>query len=130
MKATGIDHVVLRVRDLERAVGFYRDILGCLVDRRRDDLGMVHLRAGPSLIDLVAVDGPLGRGGGPAPGPTGHNMDHLCLRVADFDADEIRAHLVRHGVTIGEIGARYGSTGDGQSLYLEDPDGNRLELRG
>ena len=130
MQVTGIDHVVLRVRDLERAVGFYRDILGCIVDRRRDDLGMVHLRAGPSLIDLVAVDGRLGRGGGPAAGPTGHNMDHLCLRVADFDADEVRVHLARHGVTIGETGARYGSTGDGQSLYLEDPDGNHLELRG
>ena len=72
MQAVGIDHVVLRVSDLERAVAFYRDVLGLAIDRRRENLGMVHMRAGPSLVDLVEVGGPLGRQGGAAPGPTHH----------------------------------------------------------
>ena len=129
MIITGIDHVVLRMRDLEAAVAFYRDVLGCTVERRIDTIGMVQLRAGAALIDLVAVDGALGRQGGVAPGPGGHNMDHLCLRVADFDVDTIVAHLTRHGVKVGEIGQRNGSTGEATSVYLQDLEGNHLELR-
>jgi glyoxylase I family protein len=125
----GIDHVVLRVRNLERAEDFYTRILGCTIERRQEPIGMVQLRAGASLIDLISVDGVLGRKGGAAPGHEGHNMDHLCLRLADFDLDSVREHLTRNGVAVGEVGSRYGASGEGTSLYLEDIDGNRLELR-
>ena len=53
-----IDHIVLRVTDLERSIRFYQAVLGCTLVKRREDLGMVHLRAGASMIDLVDVEGP------------------------------------------------------------------------
>ena len=126
----GIDHVVVRARDLGRMVGFYREVLGCAVDKRRDDLGLVHMRAGASLIDLIAVDGELGRQGGAAPAAEGRNMDHLCLRVEPFDEDEIRSHLGAHGVEVSELYHNYGAEGEGPSLYLSDPEGNVVELKG
>lgn len=129
MIVTGIDHVVLRVRDMDRSERFYTQVLGCAVEHRQDSIGLVHLRAGASLIDLVAVDGALGRSGGPAAGVDGHNVDHICLRVSAFDVDAARAHLERHGVAAGDVGLRYGSSGEGLSIYLQDPDGNGLELR-
>jgi glyoxylase I family protein len=126
-----IDHVVLRVRDVARMEAFYCDVLGCSVERRKDDIGLIQLRAGASLIDLVPVDGMLGRQGGAAPAAEGgHNLDHLCLRVDPFDLDALRAHLRACGVEPGEYGSRYGAEGDGPSLYLHDPEGNALELKG
>lgn len=125
-----IDHVVLRVRDTAAMQAFYCDVLGCLVERRQDGIGLLQLRAGRSLIDLVAVDGKLGRMGGAAPGSEARNMDHLCLRVDPFDVDEIRMHLTAHGVRIGDFGSRYGAEGEGPSLYLSDPEGNMIELKG
>jgi glyoxylase I family protein len=125
-----IDHVVLRVRDTAAMQAFYCDVLGCLVERRQDSIGLLQLRAGQSLIDLVAVDGKLGRMGGAAPGSEARNMDHLCLRVDPFDVDQIRMHLTAHGARIGDFGSRYGAEGEGPSLYLSDPEGNMLELKG
>ncbi|HEY0660231.1 MAG TPA: VOC family protein [Lysobacter sp.] len=125
-----IDHVVLRVRDSAALEAFYCDVLGCSVERRQDGIGLVQLRAGNSLIDLVAVDGKLGRMGGAAPGEEGHNMDHLCLRVEPFDLDAILAHLQSHGVRISDFGSRYGAEGEGPSQYLFDPEGNMVELKG
>jgi catechol 2,3-dioxygenase-like lactoylglutathione lyase family enzyme len=125
-----IDHIVLRVRDLDRALAFYCDALGCAVERRRDDLGLVQLRAGRSLIDLVPVDGELGRAGGAPPGSGGRNVDHFCVRVDPFDEAAIRAHLARHGVAAGETAKRYGAEGEGPSIYVTDPDGNTVELKG
>jgi glyoxylase I family protein len=125
-----IDHVVLRARDQEKLVRFYCDVLGCTIERRQDAIGLVQLRAGRSLIDIVGVDGELGRKGGAAPGVEGRNMDHLCLRVDAFDAAAIRAHLAEQGVEIADSGARYGAEGEGFSLYIEDPEGNSVELKG
>lgn len=130
MEAIGIDHVVLRVGDLERSVAFYRDVLGLTVDRRRDELGLVHMRAGASFVDLVDVAGKLGLPGGGVAGAKHRNMDHLCLRIADFDATKIAAELTEFGIPVGEIDARYGANGEGISVYLRDADGNGLELRG
>ena len=84
-KIRDIDHLVLRVVDLDAMLGFYCGALGCTVERRDDRLGLVQLRAGRSLIDLVPVDGVLGRAGGAAPGVQGRNLDHFCLRVEPFD---------------------------------------------
>jgi len=126
----GLDHVVLRVVDAERALRFYCGVLGCTVERRIDALGLVQLRAGAALIDLVPVDSPLGRLGGPAPGASGRNVDHIALQLARFDEAELRAHLAAHGVEPGEVAERYGALGMGPSLYVRDPDGNVVELKG
>jgi catechol 2,3-dioxygenase-like lactoylglutathione lyase family enzyme len=118
----GLDHVVLRVADLERAVRFYCEVLGCREERRLESIGLVQLRAGASLIDLVPAEG--------APEVAGGNMDHFCLRIDPFDEAELRAHLTAHGVEVGEVARRYGAEGHGSLLYLQDPDGNTVELKG
>jgi catechol 2,3-dioxygenase-like lactoylglutathione lyase family enzyme len=125
-----IDHIVLRITDLETILRFYCDILGCKVERCQEELGLTQLRAGHSLIDLVTVNGELGRSGGSSPGPEGRNMAHLCLRIEPFDAEAIYAHLNRHGVKAVEGRSRYGAESEGPSLYLNDPEGNIVELKG
>ena len=126
----GIDHVVLRVVDVEGVIRFYQDVLKCAVERRKDDLGLIQLRAGRSLIDLVDVNGELGQKGGAAPGAEARNMDHFCLRIDPFDEAQIRAHLRAHGVAAGDLAPRYGAEGAGPSLYIPDPEGNTVELKG
>jgi glyoxylase I family protein len=108
-----IDHVVLRAGDMSAMQRFYCDVLGCSEERRQDDIGLVQLRAGTSLIDLVWVNGKLGQLGGRAPADEGHNMDHVCLRVENYDESVILAHLKAHDVRIGELGLRYGARGMG-----------------
>jgi catechol 2,3-dioxygenase-like lactoylglutathione lyase family enzyme len=126
-----IDHLVLRVRDLDRGEAFYRDLLGCEVVRRRDDLGLRHLRAGASMIDLVEVDGKLGRRGGAAAGEQARNVDHFCLRIEPFDEAAIVHHLAAHGLAPhGPACSNFGAEGEGPSLYFDDPDGNTIELKG
>lgn len=130
LTVTGVDHLVLRVKDLPAMLDFYVKVLGCPVERRNDELGLIQLRAGASLIDLVPVDGRLGQAGGQPPGAEGRNLDHFCLRIEGFDLEAVRRHLESHGVAVGESGLRYGAGGEGLSVYLTDPDGNGLELRG
>lgn len=125
-----IDHVVLRVRDLDAALAFYLEVLGCTLERRQDAIGLVQLRAGRSLVDLVPIDGKLGRAGGAAPGPEGRNVDHICFRADPFDEAAIRAHLASFGLSAGPVEQRYGAEGSGPSMYLSDPDGNVIELKG
>jgi catechol 2,3-dioxygenase-like lactoylglutathione lyase family enzyme len=125
-----IDHVVLRVRDIDAMRRFYCDVLGATHVAYRPEFGMSHLKAGNAMIDLVLVDGPLGKPGGAAPGKEGRNMDHFCLRVEPFDQDAIVAHLKRHGIEVGEIRRRYGAQGNGISIYVSDPEGNTVELKG
>ncbi|MFZ2236137.1 MAG: VOC family protein [Dokdonella sp.] len=125
-----IDHLVLRVFDLDVMLAFYCEVLGCTVERRQDEIGLVQLRAGRSLIDLVAVDGKLGRAGGAAPGREGRNVDHFCLRVEPFNEADIRKQLAEHGVEAGAVESRYGAEGEGPSMYLVDPEGNTIELKG
>jgi glyoxylase I family protein len=126
----GLDHLVLRVRDVAAMRRFYCDVLGCTFEREQAEIGLLQLRAGASLIDLVAVEGKLGRKGGAAPGAQARNMDHFCLRVEGWDEEAMLAHLRAHGVAIGEIGRRYGAEGNGPSIYIEDPEGNTVELKG
>ncbi len=125
-----IDHLVLRVSDLPKMLEFYTRALGCVVERRVERLGLVQLRAGRSMIDLVPVDGELGRAGGAAPAREGRNVDHFCLRVEPFDEAAIRAHLRAFGVQAGEVQSRYGAEGAGPSMYFDDPEGNVVELKG
>jgi glyoxylase I family protein len=125
-----IDHLVLRVVDLSAMLRFYCDGLGCRIERRQDEIGLIQLRAGRSMIDLVTIAGKLGRAGGAAPGREGRNLDHLCLRVEPFDEAAIRAHLASLGVEAGPVESRYGAEGEGPSIYLSDPQGNVVELKG
>jgi catechol 2,3-dioxygenase-like lactoylglutathione lyase family enzyme len=125
-----IDHVVLRVVDLDKMLSFYCGVLGCSVDRRQEEIGLIQLRAGRSLIDLVPISGKLGSAGGAAPGREGRNMDHFCLRLDTFDEKSIRGFLTEHNVAAGEVVSRYGAQGQGPSIYLEDPEGNTVELKG
>jgi glyoxylase I family protein len=125
-----IDHVVLRVADLDRALAFYRDVLGCGVERAVESLGLWQLRAGKSMIDLVPVSGRLGTEGGAPPGREGRNVDHVCLRIDPWDEPGIRAHLAHHHVDAGSTESRVGAEGTGPSIYIHDPDGNVIELKG
>ncbi|ARN83186.1 VOC family protein [Methylocystis bryophila] len=125
-----IDHLVLRVANIDAMLKFYCDVLGCTIERRQEALGLMQLRAGRSLLDLVSVDGELGRAGGAAPGKEGRNLDHLCFRVDPFDESSIRRHLEAKGVEAGPTALRYGAEGTGPSLYITDPEGNVVELKG
>ncbi len=125
-----IDHVVLRVRDRDASLRFYCDVLGCTLDKVQEAIGLWQVRAGTSLIDLVPLDGLLGKIGGAGPEKEGRNVDHFAIQIAPFDEAAIRAHLAAHDVTITDAGRRYGAEGDGPSIYILDPDGNAVELKG
>jgi catechol 2,3-dioxygenase-like lactoylglutathione lyase family enzyme len=124
-----LDHIVLRVADLARAKNFYEDVLGCPVEKYQKDIGLLQMRAGSALIDLIPLDGKLGREGGAGPGAEGRNVDHFCLRLERFDEAALRAHLQAHGIDPGETATRYGAAGEGPSIYIKDPDGNTVELK-
>ena len=126
----GLDHIVIRVRDMTRMVAFYRDVLDCPVEKVQDDLGLWQLRAGRTLIDFVDVQGKLGKMGGAPPGTEALNLDHFCLSVEPFDGEAIAVYLRQHGVEPGDVKSRYGAGGDGPSMYIQDPEGNTVELKG
>lgn len=132
----GLDHVVLRVRDVPRMTRFYCDVLGCKVERVREDLGLTQLRAGQSLIDFMAVTGAGKPAASRGPGSRtersveGANMDHVCLRIEPFDQAALIGHLIKDGVVPGETKRRYGADGYGPSIYICDPEGNTIELKG
>jgi catechol 2,3-dioxygenase-like lactoylglutathione lyase family enzyme len=127
---THIDHLVIRANDLENMIAFYRDVLGCKLERGPGDGGLAQLRAGHSLIDLVDANGPLGQQGGDQPDHAAPNMDHVCFQLQPWDTDAIKEHLEQHGIEAGDVAPRYGATGVGPSMYLRDPEGNTVELKG
>ena len=122
---TGLDHVVLRVASLERAIQFYGTVLGCPIERELETPRLVQLRAGTSMIDLV----PCEPGDTPGMSMGGRNMDHFAVRIAQMDVPALTAHL-KHGIDAGEVRRRYGAEGYGSSIYITDPDGNTVELKG
>ena len=126
---TRIDHVVLRVENMPVMLEFYCGVLGCRLERGPGELGLAQLRAGSSLIDLVAIDGRLGGSSRP-PEREAQNVDHVCLLVRPWDEDTVLGHLRDHGVVPGDVASRYGATGQGPSIYLSDPEGNTVELKG
>lgn len=127
LEVAHLDHVVLRVNSLDLMLGFYCDLLGLPVERRLDDIGLVQLRAGSSLIDLVSIDNPLGKTGDYA--KPSHNMDHFCLSVHNYDQQQITAYCHAHNIKVSPEAERYGAEGMGPSIYLTDPEGNVLELK-
>ena len=129
IRLAAIDHVVFRVADLDASLKFYTEVLGATLEKVQAEIGLWQLRAGTSLIDLVPVEGKLGRMGGDGPGREGRNVDHVCFRVLPWDEAAILAHLAGHAIEA-KVERRYGAEGDGPSLYLSDPDGNGLELKG
>ena len=120
LKLRGIDHVVLRVRDIDVMRRFYCDVLGAEHVAWRPEFRMSHLRAGSSMIDLVIAD---------AASP-GRNMDHFCVGIEASDVAEVRRHLEARGVEIAGGPVRvYGARGTGTSLYVRDPERNVVELK-
>jgi glyoxylase I family protein len=118
---TALDHVVLRVADMDRSIAFYGTVLGCPVERRLESIGLVQLRAGTSMIDLVPCE--------PGEKP-GRNVDHYAVRITKMDVPAVTAHLAKNGIDAGEVRRRYGAEGYGSSIYITDPDGNTVELKG
>jgi catechol 2,3-dioxygenase-like lactoylglutathione lyase family enzyme len=121
-----IDHLVLRVRNIEVMRAFYCDVLGAEHVAYRPDFAMSHLRVGDGMLDLVEGE----KRGFAAPEGGRLNLDHFCFRVEPFDQEAILAHLKRHNVPIGPVRDRYGAEGNGMSIYLTDPEGNTVELKG
>lgn len=125
-----IDHVVFRVSDLDRMIDFYCNVLGCRLERGPGDGRLAQLRAGDSLIDLVDAGGRLGRQGGGTPSHSAPNVDHVCFLVQPWDTESVFEHLRRFELQHGPVGSRYGATGQGPSVYIKDPEGNNIELKG
>lgn len=130
IRVKAIDHVVLRIQDIDRAIRFYTEVLGCGVEWRRDDIGLTHLRAGASQIDLIDIASEIGRKGGAAPGKKRRNVDHFCLNMEKFDEAAIRGHLRKHGIAVDQVARRFGAEGTGPSIHIHDPEGNMVELKG
>jgi glyoxylase I family protein len=125
-----IDHIVLRTTKLKEMLDFYCGVLGCQIERQTPvDTGLTQLRAGTALIDLVCVDSKLGRLGGGAPTLSKKNVDHFCLQLKSISEADIRTHLRANGVEAGDFDDRYGAQGFGNSIYIQDPQGNVVELR-
>jgi catechol-2,3-dioxygenase len=122
----GLDHIVLRATDPAALERFYLDVIGCTLELRQGKL--TQLRAGRTLIDIVPADDEGPAGGRSSSG--GANLDHLCLRIEPFDAGAIAKHFAAHGIACGEEKSRYGAEGPGPSIYLTDPEGNGVELKG
>ncbi len=130
IRIAGIDHIVLRTETPEAMVAFYCDVLGCVLERRLpDEVGLIQLRAGSALIDIVPVDSVLGRQGGGPPDPDARNLDHICLQVEEMDEGSLVKWLQRHGIEPPPFERRYGATGYGNSVYIQDPDDNTVELK-
>jgi len=130
IKIVGLDHIVLRTSHMKEMLHFYGTVLGCPVERELSpEFGLVQLRAGTALIDLVAVDSELGRAGGGPPTEGDNNMDHFCLQISTLPEKEIRCYLESHCIKVGTFERRYGAQGFGNSVYLCDPEGNIVELR-
>lgn len=118
---TAIDHIVIATPDLSVLQAFYERVLGCHVERTLPEIGLVQMRAGRAMIDLVQLQ---------EGGVSGRNMEHFCLMLADWDVQAIKAHLDRHDVCFDGLALRYGATGMGPSIYITDPDGNTIEIKG
>lgn len=126
----GLDHVVLRTAQLPQMLAFYRDVLGCPLEKVQEALGLWQLRAGAALIDLLDCSAAHAERNGAVADGAARNVDHFCLELAVWDETALCSWLAAHGVRVGASGERYGARGSGPSLYVFDPDGNQVELKG
>jgi catechol 2,3-dioxygenase-like lactoylglutathione lyase family enzyme len=113
IQATGVDHVVLHVSDVQRSKNFYTEILG--MTPYREDEGQVFLHAGRQGVALFQKVGD-------TPLTVGNDLNHLALNVAAGTYDTLRTELEKHGVTV------TGRPGEDRCIYFRDPDGHRLQL--
>ena len=116
----GIDHVVIISHDVDRSLEFYCGVLGMKEVRRVESIGLVQLRAGASMVDIVPAK----------PSDSGRNMDHFALRIDPWEPEKIRNHLEVAGYNSEKPALRVGAEGEGWSIYVQDPDGNTVELKG
>ena len=122
LRVAELDHLVVRCRDQAQSLDFYTRILGLAEERRLDAIGLIQLRAGASMVDLVPAD--------PPPTQEGRNVDHFCLGVEAKDMEALAAWLKGERVEVlGDPTPRYGARGNGLSIYVLDPDGNIVELK-
>ena len=117
-----IDHIVLKTNQLEKMIAFYCTILGCKVEKIQPEIALTQIRAGDNLIDLVAIEQPLDK--------THKNLEHFCLRVKPFNFENLKRYFDVKGVEVRKYGKRTGAQGIGFSFYIEDPEGNEIELTG
>lgn len=129
LRVTDLDHIVLRVRDLDASLKFYEGLLGLAVIGRREHAAgerpFLSVRVGGQLIDLCP-DATYDR----ALGATAGGLFHFCVRIAD-DLDDVLPAVHEAGVEVLEEapGVRFGATGYGRSIYVRDPDGYMVELK-
>ena len=129
LKILGIDHIVLRTSRTQQMLNFYQNVLSCRLERELPELGLIQLRAGSALIDIVPVNSELGRLGGGPPSQGGRNLEHFCLTVAELDESQLLQYLADHDIDAGEPAERYGASGFSRSVYIHDPEGNVVELK-
>jgi glyoxylase I family protein len=125
----GIDHVVLLVTDMARALKFYEEVLGARVGFSYPRIAMEQLWCGMSLIVLTDISRPEAANARPEVAG-GRNVDHVCLMLSPFDDDALRRHLAAHNVKIETEAVHGGARGQSRSFYILDPFGNKLELKG
>jgi catechol 2,3-dioxygenase-like lactoylglutathione lyase family enzyme len=126
MQVVGFDHVVVNTRDVERALTFYRDVLGMellrLEEFRQGQVGFVSARVSPETIIDIMSD--------PSGEPANPNMDHYCLVLGPTDMHQLHAELKAKGVRVEDkVHSAWGAQGYGQQFKIWDPDGNKIELR-
>jgi glyoxylase I family protein len=130
LEVLAIDHIVLRTTKLKQMLDFYTKVLNCTIERETPvETGLTQLRAGSALIDLVVVNSRLGAIGGGAPTQSERNVDHFCLQIKSVPEQDIITYLKESGIEVGDFESRFGAQGEGNSLYIKDPEGNEVELR-
>jgi catechol 2,3-dioxygenase-like lactoylglutathione lyase family enzyme len=130
LEVLAIDHIVLRTTKIKEMIDFYTKVLSCTIERETPvETGLTQLRAGSALIDLVVVDSRLGAMGGGAPTQSERNIDHFCLQIKPVPEKDIITYLKESGIEVGEFESRFGAQGEGNSIYIKDPEGNDVELR-
>ena len=133
IKITGLDHIVLNVRDIDRSLAFYTQVLGLKGERvqefREGKVGFPSVRINEhTIIDLFPLKGAEVQE--KIAEKAHRNLNHFCLVVEKEDFSEIVEYLKGHGIAIreGPI-SRWGAQGRATSVYFFDPDGNEVEIR-
>jgi len=125
----GIDHIVFLIDDMPNALKFYGEVLGCQPGYSYPKIGMEQLWCGNALIVLSDTTHPSAKSKIP-PAKGRSNIDHVCINLSPIEVPDLIAHLNAHNVQIDATAFHGGARGMGNSVYIQDPFGNRLELKG